>query len=264
MFKLANLLTGLNLTSGILAILLTLLGRLELSVFFIVLGAVFDFLDGFTARMLKQQSELGKQLDSLADMVTFGVAPGLILFVTMAINIQFYGLDMSADEIRYDFFRYLELILSGIINDFTPFLALLIPFFALFRLAKFNLDERQTDSFIGLPTPAMTLFVLSYPLIMSFHQYSPSFMEPFELLWFHPAFIITNIVLLSLLMVSEIPLFSLKFKTFKWKDNKLRFFFMLISIVIILFFKTWATAIIVFLYLILSLSNTAKKKTNEI
>lgn len=264
MFKVANILTGLNLTSGILAILLALAGRLDLCILFIIMAAVFDFLDGFTARLLKQQSELGKQLDSLADMVSFGVAPGIIIMIIMIIDVPYMGFNISPEEIRLDFFRYIDLILNGSINDYTPLIALLIPFFALFRLAKFNLDTRQTDSFIGLPTPAMTLFILSYPLLFLYHDYAPGFMKELTILWFHPIIIITNIILVGLLMVSEVPLFALKLKSFGWKGNELRYSFMLISIGIIILFKSWATPLIVFLYLILSLSIRSKNNTNEI
>ena len=171
MFNLANILTAGNLLSGVVAILLALLGRIDLAPFAIVVGALFDFLDGFVARKMKTAGEIGKQLDSLADMVTFGVAPGIIMMVVMTIDVNEFILNPYFEIIRFDFMFYLESILNGATNDFSPFIALTIPFFSIFRLAKFNVDTRQSDSFIGLPTPASTLFFMTFPLLLAFSKF---------------------------------------------------------------------------------------------
>ena len=153
-----NLLTAGNLVGGILAIIFALTGRIDLAPWCIFASAIFDFLDGFAARLLKVQNELGKQLDSLADMVTFGVAPGVI--VLLMLNYEIVGIDD----------KFFSVFGVNFVFDENPypihFIALLIPVFALFRLAKFNLDTRQTSSFIGLPTPAMTLFFAAIPLLV--------------------------------------------------------------------------------------------------
>ncbi len=260
MFSLPNLLTAGNLLSGILAILFALSGKIDWAPFFIFSGLIFDFLDGFAARMLKKTGELGKQLDSLADMVTFGVAPGVIMLVFM---VTVSELDSGAMEWDVTKFQGWLLSSKSSFNDFIPFSALLIPFFALFRLAKFNIDERQTDSFIGLPTPANTLFFMVFPLMLFVNGASWSSTLP---ILYSKLVIAGCILLLGLLMISELPLFSLKFKQFGFKGNEIRYSFLLISLGLILFFKVWAFALIVFLYLILSLvENTFfKKNRNEV
>ncbi|MEX1000477.1 MAG: CDP-diacylglycerol--serine O-phosphatidyltransferase [Crocinitomicaceae bacterium] len=239
-----NLLTAGNLIGGILAIIAALTGHLELAPYFILISAVLDFLDGFVARLLQVQSELGKQLDSLADMVTFGVAPGIIVYQFFLLSLRLQGLQ------EYNWLAYA---------------AFLLPVSALFRLAKFNLDNRQTDHFIGLPTPAMTLFFATFPLL--FHKIE--FLHPlsFEfclLSWLgHPVILIFLIVLFSVLMLLEIPLFALKFKHFKWKGNEIRYVFLTISVVLLATLFVWALPLIIVLYLILSVINNFIRKQSE-
>ena len=266
MFNLANILTAGNLLSGVVSILLALLGRIDLAPFAIIIGAFFDFLDGFVARKMKTAGEMGKQLDSLADMVTFGVAPGIIMMVIMTIDVNEFVLNPYFEVIRFDFMFYLESILNGATNDFSPFIALAIPFFSIFRLAKFNIDTRQSESFIGLPTPASTLFFMTFPLVLAFPDYTPSLIMPYMDFVFHPVSLSIIIVLISLMMVVELPLFSLKFKTFDLQSNKIRYIFLLISIGLILLFKSLSISLIVFLYLILSYiqNKVIKKEKNEI
>jgi len=267
MFNLANLLTAANLISGIVAILLTFSGRIDLAPFAIFSGLIFDFFDGFAARMLKVSGELGKQLDSFADMVTFGVAPGAIMLVVLTINPSSFENGITLSEINRDYNLWFETLnFSSLSGNYFPFLALLIPFFSMFRLAKFNLDTRQSESFIGLPTPSMTLFFMSFPLVLTTQMTINSSVNEFTLFLFHPFFIGVLVFAFGLLMISEIPLFSLKLKSFGWKGNEIRIIFLLISLGFILVFKVWALALIVFLYLILSMIENIffKTKKNEI
>ncbi|PIE86615.1 MAG: hypothetical protein CSA03_04455 [Bacteroidetes bacterium] len=256
MFNIPNLFTAFNMLSGCAAIILTFAGRIDLAPFAIFAGAFFDFLDGFLARKLKVSGEMGKQLDSLADMVTFGVAPGLIMLVMLIqVNIHFSS------------GRPIEAWLNSLLNmewkAFFPLIALLIPFFSIFRLAKFNLDTRQTESFIGLPTPANTLFFMSFPLVAVYGSNNSDVMSSINDFMFHPITMGAFILTMSLLLVSEIPLFSLKFKTFGIKGNETRYIFLLISLTFIMIFKVWALALIVFLYLVLSIIENFVLKTKK-
>lgn len=263
MFNIPNLFTAANMLSGIIAILLTFAGRIDLAPFAIILGAVFDFLDGFLARKLKVAGEMGKQLDSLADMVTFGVAPGLIMLVLMSVDVQEYAASPYPEVIYYSFFEYINDLIDGDLNYAVPFFALAIPFFSIFRLAKFNLDKRQSDRFFGLPTPANTLFFMTFPLVLCYGGLKDPVLIDMV---FDPTLLAALCVGMGLLMISEIPLIALKFVNFKWKGNQIRYVFLLISAVLIIVFKTWSIALIVFLYLILSLIENGinKNKTNEI
>ncbi|MDX2359933.1 MAG: CDP-alcohol phosphatidyltransferase family protein [Crocinitomicaceae bacterium] len=264
MFNLANLCTAGNLMSGILAILLVFTGNLVQAPYAIFLGLIFDFLDGFVARLFKTSGELGKQLDSLADMVTFGVAPGIIMMAFMAANPAISG--GSEIYVATDFSQWVRAVVH-LERDvsYLPLTALLIPFFALFRLAKFNIDTRQSHSFLGLPTPANTLFFMAFPL--SIRNIGADFYDsPIYQFIYNPWFISVLILIMGILMISEVPLFALKFKQYKFKGNEIRYSFLLISLVLIPVFGVWSIALIVFLYLILSLvENTFfKKKENEI
>lgn len=266
MFNLANIFTSFNLISGCLAIILAVMGRIDLAPFAIFIGAFFDFFDGFIARKLNQQSEVGKQLDSLADMVTFGVAPGVIMMVLLTMDYNQFVSRPYTEVIHYDFVFHMESVLNGTWNNYIPFIALFIPFFSLFRLAKFNVDTRQVDQFLGVPTPANTLFFMTFPLILAYPQFTPQFVYDNLDTLFHPLVLCSLIIGMSLLMVLEFPLFSFKFKSFDFKTNKLRYIFLLISIVLIVLFKTLSIAIIVFLYVLISIVQqaTTKNKKNEI
>ncbi len=266
MFNLANLISGLNLLCGFCSIVAALLGRIDLAVFLIFLGATFDFLDGFVARKLNIHSEMGKQLDSLADIVTFGVAPGVFMMVVLMIDVNAYLNNPYYEVIRYDFVNEMEMIFDGSSTYYLPFIALLIPFFSLFRLAKFNIDKRQSDKFIGLPTPANTLFFSGFPLAITHPEFVPDFLRDYTLLFCNPYLLSGLIVVFSMLLVAELPLFALKFKHFSWNGNEIRYVFLLISLIIIVAFRTWSVSIIVFLYLILSLiqNSISKQQGNEI
>lgn len=268
MINLPNLFTAANMLSGIIAILLAFAGRIDLAPFAIFAGALFDFADGFLARKLGVSGEMGKQLDSLADMVTFGVAPGMIMLVMMSMNVDQYFYyrmegEVFPETVYFDFFAYLNQVADGTERYAIPFFALAIPFFSIFRLAKFNVDLRQTDRFIGLPTPANTLFFMTFPLMVAYGDVSH---REIIVNICSPEVLAILCVAMSFLLIVELPLFALKFKQFGWKGNEIRYLFLLISAGLIIVFKTWAIALIVFLYLILSLLDNLfnKKKTDEI
>lgn len=262
MFNIPNLFTAANLISGCLAILFAVSGRIDLAPFAIFAGAFFDFLDGFLARKLHVSSEMGKQLDSLADMVTFGVAPGVIMMgVLVAVHPEFSE-NLASDNSSIS--HWLNGLLNGEHQVYLPFTGLIIPFFSLFRLAKFNLDTRQTESFIGVPTPATTLFFMSFPLALVYMPPTGDTMIEIYQAIFNPFLLVGVILIMSLLLVSEIPLFSLKVKGFGWKENRVRYTFLLISLIFILLFHAWSLALIVFLYLLLSMiENTITKKNKD-
>lgn len=273
LFTIPNVFTAFNMLSGVMAIVCCFSGRLEWAPWLIFLGAGFDFLDGFLARILKQPSELGKQLDSLADMITFGLAPGVMMMVYLVLCIswsQGYAVDFSSFT-RLSMENWQGALFSSAAGstctkaDWIPFLALLIPFFSLFRLAKFNIDTRQTTSFIGLPTPANAIFFTAFPLAMSefYTSGANSWQESLSTNWL---FIVVLIVTFSLLLVTELPLFSLKFKSFGWKGNEIRYVFLITCGLLIPLLGVWSIALIVFLYLIFSLfaNRDVKNKKNEI
>lgn len=275
MFNIPNLFTASNLICGVVAIILTIVGRIDLAPFAIFIGALFDFFDGFLARKLKVSSEMGKQLDSLADMVTFGVAPGLLIMVVMIVTIYIDGPffeDNFVSHVHFQIQNWVNAVFYNVPNNmdasikFLPFVGLFIPFMSMFRLAKFNLDTRQSDSFIGIPTPLNTLFFTFFPLIL-WIEYDVWSKDPgiFEYI-FNPYFLVGLIILMSLLLVAEIPLFALKFKHFKWKGNEIRFIFLLTSVILIATLLVWSIPLIVFLQLILSIVDNkySKKQVNEI
>ena len=275
MFNVPNLFTAANLLCGVMAIILTLAGRIDLAPFAIFIGAILDFFDGFLARKLKVSSEMGKQLDSLADMVTFGVAPGLLMMVVIITTIYIDGpfyTDDFASHVHAQLQNWINAVFYNVPNSmdesikFLPFAGLFIPFMSMFRLAKFNLDKRQTDSFIGVPTPMNTLFFTFFPLALWMEFDTWKFDEGIFGYVFNSYFLVTLIVFMSLLMVAEIPLFSLKFKDFKWKGNEIRFIFLLSSGILIATLLVWSIPLIVFLQVILSIINNkySKKQAHEI
>lgn len=215
-----NAITLLNLFCGCIALVSIAKGDFYGGFIFVCLGIFLDFFDGFFARLFKVSSPLGLQLDSLADMVTSGVVPGYVMYSMFA---------MMTD------------------NVYVPFIGFVITLGACFRLANFNIDERQTDSFIGLPTPANALFFLSLPLIPK----SMLVIELFTNLWF--------LILISLLsayiMNAEIPLFSLKIKKLNFKDNMLPIVFLFLSVLLLLFFQFSGIPLVILMYILLSIIN---------
>jgi CDP-diacylglycerol---serine O-phosphatidyltransferase len=226
-----NFITLMNLFSGSLSILFFSQGNIELAAYMIFLSAIFDFLDGFAARALKAYSEIGVQLDSLADVVSFGVAPGFIIYHLI---LESHGRQ--------------EYMLFGL--DIVPLIALLIPLVAALRLAKFNVDDRQTESFLGLPTPASGLLIASLPL-MKMQLYEGQSL--FYMVITNTYFYIGIAAVLSILMISELPLFGLKFKSSKIKGNEIRFLFLLASVIMLITLQFVAIPFIILLYLFLSL-----------
>lgn len=223
-----NAITCLNLFTGCVAIYIAYQGNLEFAAYLVFVAAGFDFLDGMVARLLNAYSELGKQLDSLADMVSFGVLPGVIMFKLM---------QQSANADPATSIYEVEIL---------PFSAFIIIIFSALRLAKFNIDTRQTSSFIGVPTPANTLFIAALPLIIGNDQFNLSG----YILNYYGLLVLS--LILSFMLVAEIPLFALKFKNLSWKDNAVRFIFLLISIPLLFILKFAALPVIIILYVLLS------------
>lgn len=215
-----NTITLLNLFCGCIALVSIAKGDFYGGFIFVCLGIFLDFFDGFFARLFKVSSPLGLQLDSLADMVTSGVVPGYVMYSMFA---------MMTD------------------NVYVPFIGFLITLGACFRLANFNIDERQTDSFIGLPTPANALFFLSLPLIPK----SMLVIELFTNLWF----LIVMSLLSAYIMNAEIPLFSLKIKKLNFKDNMLPMVFLFLSVLLLLFFQFSGIPLVILMYILLSIIN---------
>ena len=263
-----NLITCGNLLCGCLAIVSAFQGNLVWSAYLVGIAAVLDFLDGFVARLLKVHSEIGKQLDSLADMVTFGVVPGVIMFHLLQRSIL---MDKSFEAV---------LSRDGL-QDFiwVPYTGFLLTIFSCIRLAKFNIDTRQSDSFIGVPTPANTILIASFPLILglsgwsqastSIYLFSPeSWLDDstpglaFQIL-LNKWFLLGITLIMSYLLVAELPLFALKFKHFKWKGNEIRFIFLGLSAALLILFQFTGIPFIIFLYIILSVINNIGKKKKE-
>lgn len=222
-----NLITLINLFCGCVAVVFVSESNYEMAFYMVCLGIFFDFFDGFFARLFKVSSPLGLQLDSLADMVTSGVVPGYVMF-SMFTN--------SAHELGT--------------NPLIPFLGFIVTLGSCYRLANFNIDTRQTDSFIGLPTPANALFILSLPLVIKFSD-SLIILEILTNQW-----VLLIITLCSAYILNaEIPLFSLKVKKFNLKDNALQMVFILCSVILVLLLHYLAIPLIIIFYVLLSIVN---------
>lgn len=244
--QIPNLITLLNLTSGLIALVYAFDTNLQMAFIWVCVGIFLDFWDGFFARVLKAQSELGLQLDSLADMVTSGVVPGVVM----------YKLLENIGELRDEYNLSSDNFYLGVL----PFVGFVITLASCYRLAKFNVDTRQTDSFIGLPTPANALFILSLPMILN-HSDGTGFV--FDML--SNPYILVGISLLSAyLLNAEIPLFSLKVKYFNWDTNKIQIIFLVLSMLLLFFFQYLGIPIIILLYVLLSVVNNTMdaKKVN--
>lgn len=236
--QIPNILTLLNLFAGCIAIVFASKAQYEFAFLFVCLGIFFDFFDGFFARMFKVQSELGLQLDSLADMVTSGVTPGFVMF-HMLLSALASG---QESEIATHFLSNAMML--------VPFLGFIITLGACFRLANFNIDTRQTDSFIGLPTPANALFIMSLPLVI---QYGAN--ESINSLLNNSYVLLLITMLSAYVMNAEIPLFSLKTKQFNWSKNALQVFFLTFSVILLVVLRYMAIPLIIFSYVILSVVN---------
>ncbi|BDD07862.1 phosphatidylserine synthase [Fulvitalea axinellae] len=219
-FTLANILTLGNVVSGCIGITLVFQGHLEWGAYMVWIGAVFDFFDGFAARLTKTSSPIGKELDSLADMVTFGVLPGVVVY-TM-----------------------LRILLPGTL---WPFAGFIIPAFSALRLAKFNVDDRQTTGFIGMPTPASTLFLTALPLVVRDNIFGlGDFVNT-------PWFLITISVVFCLLMISEIPMLAMKFKDYSLKNNIAKYLFILIAVSMLAILQLSGVPAVILVYILFSI-----------
>ncbi len=226
-----NTLTLTNMLAGILSIYMAMKGDLVTASYLIFIAAVFDFLDGFAARLLNAYSEIGAQLDSLADLVSFGLAPGFILFNMINISHGQPGNTASS-------------------TTFMPFLGFIIPLFAALRLAKFNIDDKQQNSFLGIPTPAVAILIASYPLIKSYLYHDRGL---YYMIVTNTYFLTATAFAMSFLMVVPLPMFAFKFKNYGWRDNKVKYVFLAFSLILILIFKSVAIPVIIAFYLLLSL-----------
>ncbi len=238
--QIPNIITSLNLLCGCVAIMFAVSGDLVSASFFAFAGIFLDFFDGLAARVLNAQSQVGLQLDSLADVVTSGVLPGIVMVQLLSEALTGTSLDIST--------IFSSTSNNTSIESYLPFIGLLIAVASGYRLAKFNVDTRQTTSFIGLPVPANTLLILSLPLIISF-QASQQITEVILTPWFLIIITLVSCVLLN----AEIPLFGLKFKTWNFKDNAVRYLFLISSILLLVVLKFIAIPIIIFLYILVSL-----------
>ena len=238
--QIPNIITSLNLLCGCVAIMFAVSGDLVSASFFAFAGIFLDFFDGLAARVLNAQSQVGLQLDSLADVVTSGVLPGIVMVQLLSEALTGTSLDISA--------IFSDTANNTSIESYLPFIGLLIAVASGYRLAKFNVDTRQTASFIGLPVPANTLLILSLPLIISF-QAGQQITEVILTPWFLIIITLVSCVLLN----AEIPLFGLKFKTWNFKDNAVRYLFLIASILLLVVLKFIAIPIIIFLYILVSL-----------
>lgn len=235
-----NILTLLNLLCGSIAVLFAVNNNFVAAALFVFLGIFFDFFDGFAARKLKVSSELGLQLDSLADMVTSGLVPGIVMYKLLELVVSDWGtVDLSNNY-------SLPLI---------PLFGLLITLASAYRLAVFNLDDEQQTYFKGLPTPANTLLIISLPLILEF-QHNDFINELILNKWF----LIGVTVLSAYLLNSNIKLFALKFKDYSFKRNSTRYIFMILCIVLMVILKFAAIPVIILLYILMSVLDNLTSK----
>jgi CDP-diacylglycerol--serine O-phosphatidyltransferase len=238
--QIPNIITSLNLLCGCVAVLFAVSGDLISASLFVFSGIFFDFFDGLAARLLNAHSDVGLEFDSLADMITSGVAPAIVM--VQLLNESFFGNSLNIAETFSDSGWN-----TGMTNYF-PLIGLLIAVASGYRLAKFNVDTRQTTSFIGLPTPANALLILSLPLILHFQSF-----EWIEVIILNKWFLIALTLVSSMLLNAELPLFGLKFKTWDFKNNAIRYVFLVFCAVLLVLLKFIAIPLIILLYILLSL-----------
>lgn len=224
--EIPNLLTLGNLLAGSIGLWFVMQGDLVSASYCMFISLICDFFDGFLARALQAYSDLGKELDSLADMVSFGVLPAFILFSLVE---QSCGSQCSV----------------GIFGFYKPFLVFALVLMSAYRLAKFNIDTRQSDQFIGVPTPANGLFIASLPLIIHFQPEYTAYILSFKGLLIYS-------VVMSYLLVCELPLLAFKFKTWDWKSNQVKFIFLIFCIAALVMLKFAAIPVLVIAYILLS------------
>ncbi len=247
--QIPNLITLLNVFSGCVAVIFAVMNQLDLAAFFVFLGIFFDYLDGFAARMLNVQSELGVQLDSLADMITSGLVPGIVMFQLMGMSMAGgWNIDLAPTTTDTTFWVGLK------VHPF-PFLGFLITLASAYRLAKFNIDENQSSSFIGLPTPANALLIISLPLIL-LYQHNDFLNSIILNQWFLIGLTLVSAYLLN----SNLKLFALKFKHWGFKDNALRYVFIIVSFVLLITMQFLAVPVIIAFYILSSLVDSWSSK----
>lgn len=245
-----NLLTLLNVFSGCVAVVFAVLNQFEMAALFVFLGILFDFFDGLAARVLNVQGELGLQLDSLADMITSGLVPGVVMF-------RLLGMSMNAGwnmEMSMEPGDLMHLSDRGV--SLLPFAGFLITLASAYRLARFNIDENQATSFIGLPTPANALLILSLPLVLLYHDN-----DILNDLILNTWFLLAVTLLSAYLLNSKIHLFALKFKHWGFRDNALRYTFIFVSLVMVLTLKFLAIPAIIAFYILSSLLGNLSQNT---
>ena len=229
-----NFITLLNLLCGCIAIVFIFNSNLAMASYLIFIAAIFDFLDGLASRVLHVKSDIGKELDSLADIISFGLVPGFIMMKLL----------QSSSEVTE---------MNSKLAIVIPYLALLIPVFSSLRLAQFNIDSRQTDRFIGLPTPANAILIASFPLILKHNSTFTGIDTGFlQSLINNSWFIIVMTLLLSYLLVAELPLMSLKFKKGDKQTNQPKYFFIGLTLILIIVFNFVAIPFAFLLYFLIS------------
>jgi len=239
-----NTITSLNLISGIFAIFFAVEGKIEIAALFILAASVFDFLDGMSARLLKSYSEIGAQMDSLSDLVSFGIAPAAILFGIYRMSFfGIMGINITLPLIYITFFQYVFLIS-----------VILIPVAGAFRLAKFNTDDSQSESFKGLPIPANAIFFASLALVLVYGK-----IEGINNIITNSYFLLICTILFSWLMVSNIPMFSLKFKSLKWKGNQTRISFLILCVILFIILNLYSISFMIISYLAISIFNNTRQ-----
>ncbi len=224
----------MNLVCGCMAVFFAVDGQLGWASVFIFAAAVFDFSDGFAARLLKSYSAIGKELDSLADLVSFGLAPATMVFTMLEFAI--FGKNQPIQNIEASWSQWITLYSS-----------LIIPVAGAFRLAKFNTDDRQSEQFLGMPIPANAIFFASLGLILELGTNTSV-----NHIILNKHLLIASVFACSFLMVSELPMFNLKFKNLKFKENSLRFFFLGTTLLMLVFLQLYAFPLIIIWYALLS------------
>lgn len=236
-----NLITLLNLFCGSIAVILVGYNNFVGAAVFVFLGIFFDFFDGLVARKLNVQSELGLQLDSLADMVTSGLVPGFVMFKMLSLSVDPVAINRATEWSSEE--HWMALPFTAI-----PLIGLLVTLGSAYRLAVFNLDQEQQSYFKGLPTPANALLILSLPLIVEFHGN-----DTLNALIFNPWFLVGLSVFSAYILNSNIKLFALKFKTYDFAPNAKRYIFLILSVIAIVVFQFIAIPVIILSYVLISL-----------
>lgn len=236
-----NIVTLLNLFSGCIALVFAVYGNFVAAAFFVFLGIFFDFFDGLLARKLDVQSPLGIQLDSLADLVTSGVVPGVIMFKLISDSLGTSNFNYAVDWSSCVFSTIVEMPL-------LPLIGLLIALASAYRLAKFNLDEDQQTYFKGLPVPANTLVIMALPLILEYQN-----SDVMNSIILNTWFLVGVTLVSSYLLNSNIKLFALKFKNWGFKENAVRYIFLILSVVLLVVLQFAAIPLIIAMYIILSI-----------